>query len=273
VNRYRLGTLGLEVVMIAVTAVFAFPLYILVNISLRPPGQLSSPAAPTTAPTLANFADAWRQAGLAGAIANSAIVTVVSVTIVIAISSMAAYRLARVTNRWSRGVFLLVMLGLLLPFQLALIPLYQTIRDLGLLGSLWSLVIFYSGLQVPFTTFLYTGFIRTLPREYEEAGLIDGAGPLKLFTQIVLPLLRPITGTAVILNAIFIWNDFLTPLLYLSGSNQQTIPVAIFGFVGQYTSNWSMVFAGLVIGVLPILTIYFLMQQRIIKGFAGGLKG
>ena len=106
-----------------------------------------------------------------------------------------------------------------------------------------------------------------------KSALIDGAGPLALFVRVVLPLLRPITGTAVILNAIFVWNDFLTPLLYLSGSNQQTIPVAIFGFVGQYTSNWSMVFAGLIIGVLPILIVYFLMQRRIIKGFAGGLKG
>jgi raffinose/stachyose/melibiose transport system permease protein len=186
---------------------------------------------------------------------------------------MAAYRLARVGTRWSKVTFSLVMLGLLLPFQLALIPLYQTMRDLGLLGSLWSLVLFYSGLQVPFTTFLYVGFIRALPREYEEAALLDGAGPLALFVRVVLPLLRPITGTAVNLNAIYVWNDFITPLLYLSGSNQQTIPVAIFGFVGQYTSNWSMVFAGLIIGVLPILIVYFLMQRRIIKGFAGGLKG
>jgi raffinose/stachyose/melibiose transport system permease protein len=273
VTRYRLGTLGLEVTMVLVTAVFAFPLYVLVNIAVRRSNDPGSPATPTTNPTLGNFADAWREAGLAGAIANSLLVTVLSVLIVVAVSSMAAYALARIGTRWSQWVFLLVMLGLLLPFQLALIPLYQTMRDLGLLGSLWSLVLFYSGLQVPFTTFLYVGFIRALPQDYEEAALLDGAGPLALFGRVVLPLLRPITGTAAILNAIFVWNDFLTPLLYLSGSNQQTIPVAIFGFVGQYTSNWSLVFAGLIIGVVPILTVYFVMQRRIIKGFAGGLKG
>ena len=138
---------------------------------------------------------------------------------------------------------------------------------------MWSLVLFYSGLQVPFTTFLYVGFIRALPVDYEEAGMLDGARPITLFMQVVLPLLRPITGTAVILNAIFIWNDFLTPLLYLSGTDHQTIPVATFGFVGQYTSNWLLTFAGLVIGVLPILAVYFMLQRRIIKGFSGGLKG
>jgi raffinose/stachyose/melibiose transport system permease protein len=165
------------------------------------------------------------------------------------------------------------MLGLLLPFQLALLPLYQLIRDLRLLGTLWSLVLFYSGLQVPFATFLYMGFLRVIPREYEEAALIDGAGLLSVFWRVVFPLLRPVTGTVVILNAIFIWNDFLTPFLYLSGSDQQTIPVAVFGFIGQYVSQWNLVFAGLVIAMLPILAIYFFMQRHIIKGFAGGLKG
>lgn len=272
-NRYRPRTLGRELVMLAVTVAFAFPLYVLVNMSLRDPQDASSVIAPTTSPSFQNYANAWRQAGLAGAIVNSAVVTVLSVLVIVTVSSMAAYPLARVSARWSRWTFLLFMLGLLLPFQLALLPLYQTIRDLGLLGSVWALVLFYSGHQVPFATFLYVGFLRVLPGDYEEAALLDGATPLRAFRRVVFPLLRPITGTVVILNAIFVWNDFLTPLLYLSGSNQQTIPVAIFGFVGQYIAQWNLVFAGLVFAMLPILLVYFLMQRSIIKGFAGGLKG
>ena len=272
-NRYGPRTFAREIAMIAMAVVVVFPLYILVNLSLRDPRDGASPVMPTTSPTLRNYADAWRDAGLAGAIVNSVVVTALSVAIIVSISAMAAYPLARVTARWSRWVFLLVMLGLLLPFQLALLPLYQTIRDLHLLGTLWSLVLFYSGLQVPFATFLYVGFLRVLPREYEEAALIDGAGAAQAFWRVVFPLLRPVTGTVVILNAIFIWNDFLTPFLYLSGSDQQTIPVAIFGFLGQYVSQWNLVFAGLVIAMLPILVVYFLLQRHIIKGFAGGLKG
>ncbi|MBB4934856.1 raffinose/stachyose/melibiose transport system permease protein [Lipingzhangella halophila] len=272
-NRYTWRTLLLEAVMVLTAAAFAFPLYILVNLSLRTPGDSAAAMVPTSDPTLANYADAWRQAGLGGAIVNSAVVTGLSVLIIVVVSALAAYPLARVSAGWSRVTFVLVMFGLLLPFQLALIPLYQTIRDLGLLGTVWSLVLFYSGLQVPFSVFLYTGFLRALPRGYEEAALIDGCGPLRAFRSVVFPQLRPITGTVVILNTIFVWNDFLTPLLYLSGSPQQTIPVAIFGFVGQYTSQWQLVFAGLVIGVAPILVAYFLMQKHIIKGFAGGIKG
>jgi raffinose/stachyose/melibiose transport system permease protein len=272
-NRYRTRTFILEIVMIAVTIVMAVPIYVLINLSVRGPGELQSPIRPTTSPTLGNYSDAWQVAGLGGAIMNSLIVTTMSVLILVTVSSMAAYAIARSTARWSSGVFVLVMAGLLLPFQLALIPLYVTVRDLGLLGSIWSLVLFHSGLQIPLSIFLYVGFIRALPRDFEEAATIDGSGSWQTFWRVVFPLLRPITGTVVILNTVFIWNDFLTPLLYLSGSPAETVPVAIYSFVGQYITRWEFVSAALVIGVLPVLIAYFALQKHVIKGFAGGLKG
>lgn len=272
-TRYRGRTFGLELVMIAAAVAVGFPLYVLVNLSVRPPSDTSSPLRPTADPTMDNFAEAWQRGALGGALFNSIVVTVVSVVIVLAISSFAAYPLARATARWSRGLFLLIMLGLALPFQLAALPLYQTMRDLGLLGTPWALVLFYSGLQVPFTTFLYLGFLRALPRDFEEAALIDGCTPTQGFRYVVFPMLKPITGTALVLNAVAVWNDFFTPLLYLSGSGQQTLPVAISGFVGQYVTDWNLIFAALVISIVPILIIYFALQRSIINGFAGGLKG
>lgn len=272
-NRYTWRTGILEAVMIAVALVFAFPVYVLVSMALRKEGDLSSPIAPPSHPTLANFGDAWRQAGLGTAIVNSVVVTAGSVALIVFLAALAAYPLARSTRHWSRGVFAVFMLGLLLPFQLALIPLYQTMRDLGLLGNPLALIIFYTGLQLPFSIFMYAGFLRSLDPGYEEAALIDGCGPVRAFASVVFPLMRPITGTVLILNIIFVWNDFLTPLLYLSGSGRQTIPVALFGFVGQYVSQWPMVFAGLIIGIVPVLLVYFAMQKRVIQGFAGGLKG
>lgn len=272
-HRYTWRTGVLEAVMVVTGLLFVFPLYVLVNISLRRSDDQTSDLVPTTAPSLANYVDAWQQAGLAGALVNSIVVTGVSCLLIVAFASMAAYPLARVTRRWSAWAFAFFLLGLLLPFQLALIPLYQTVRDLGLLGTVWSVVLVSVGLQMPFSIFLYTTFLRVMPLEYEQAAAIDGAGPLRAFWSVVLPLLRPITGTVVILNAITVWNDFLTPLLYLSGSTQQTLPVAIYSFVGQYVSQWGIIFAGLVISILPILLVYFLLQQYIIKGFASGLKG
>jgi raffinose/stachyose/melibiose transport system permease protein len=272
-NRYTRRTLVLEIVMIAVAAAFAFPVYVLVNLAVRAPADTSSPIHPTASPTLANFSQAWQQAGLGGALINSVVVTAASVLVVLTVSSLAAYPLARSTAHWSRGTFLLIMLGLILPFQLASLPLYQTVRDLGLLGSVWSLVLFYSGLQVPFTTFLYVGFLRALPRDFEDAASIDGASPLAAFRYVVFPMLKPITVTALVLNAVNVWNDFFTPLLYLSGSNHQTMPVAIAGFVGQYVANWNLIFAALVISIAPVLAVYLALQRSIINGFAGGLKG
>ena len=272
-NRYRWRMLGLETTMVAVAVVVGFPVYVLVNLAVRAPSDTSSPIRPTTSPTFANFVQAWQDGGLGGALINSVMVTAASVVIVLAVSSLAAYPLARVAARWSRGMFLLIMLGLILPFQLAALPLYQTMRDLGLLGSVWALILFYSGLQVPFTTFLYVGFLRALPRDFEDAALIDGCTPLAAFRLVVFPMLQPITMTALVLNAIFIWNDFFTPLLYLSGSDQQTMPVAIAGFVGQYVTDWNLIFAALLISIVPILAVYFALQRSIINGFAGGLKG
>ena len=272
-SRYGLRTFGLEMAMVAVAVVVGFPVYVLVNLAIRAPSDTHSPIRPTTAPTLDNFTAAWQQGRLGGALVNSVMVTAASVVIVLAVSSLAAYPLARATARWSRGMFLLIMLGLLLPFQLAALPLYQTMRDLGLLGTAWALILFYSGLQVPFTTFLYLGFLRALPRDFEDAALIDGGTPLEVFRLVVFPMLKPITVTALVLNAVAIWNDFFTPLLYLSGSTQQTMPVAIAGFVGQYVSDWNLIFAALVISILPILAVYFALQRSIINGFAGGLRG
>lgn len=272
-TRYRPRTFTLELTMIAATAVFAMPLYVLVNLSLRQPGDLGQPLVPTSSPTLQNYGAAWGEAQLGPAILNSLTVTVASILILVTVSSMAAYVLARVTSRLSSIVFAIVMLGLLLPYKLGLIPLYLTVRDLNLLGSVWSLVLFYSGLQVPLSVFLYVGFIRALPRDFEEAAYIDGSSSWQAFRHVVFPLLRPITGTVIIINTVLIWNDFLTPLLYLSGSPQQTVPVAIYGFVGQYITRWEFVFAGLVIGIAPVLAAYFLLQKHVIRGFAGGLKG
>lgn len=272
-NRYRGRTLALELAMIAVAVVIGFPVYVLVNLAVRGTSDTSSPLRPTSAPTVGNFTAAWQQGALGGALTNSVVVTACSVVIVLALSSLAAYPLARASTRWSRGTYLLIMLGLVLPFQLAALPLYQTMRDLGLLGSVWALVLFYSGLLVPFTTFLYTGFLRSLPRDFEDAALIDGCTQLKAFRYVVFPMLKPVTVTALVLTAVAVWNDFFTPLLYLSGSAHQTMPVAIAGFVGQYVTNWNLVFASLVISILPILLVYLALQRSIINGFAGGLRG
>ena len=126
---------------------------------------------------------------------------------------------------------------------------------------------------MPFNIFLYTLFLRALPREYEEAAILDGCGNLRIFWRIVFPLLRPVTGTIIILAVITVYNDFYTPLLYLAGSENTTLPLALRSYSSQYASNWNATFAGLILVTIPVLVFYLLLQKRIIRGFAGGLKG
>ncbi|RCK68842.1 carbohydrate ABC transporter permease [Desertihabitans brevis] len=260
--------------MLLAALVFAFPFYVFLSVALKTPADLAaSPLSFPTDPALGNFAEAWQRGDLGQAMGNSVVVTALAVALLVGTGSIAAYALARRASRLSYGVYLLFLLGLMIPLQLGMVPLYQLMRDADLLQTYTSLIIFEVGHQLPLVVFLYAGFLRALPADYEEAARVDGAGTLRAFGSIVFPLLRPITGTVVILTSINVWNDFLTPLLYVGGSAQQTLPVAIFAFRGEFASQWQIIFAGMGIAIVPILLVYFLLQKYIIRGFASGLKG
>jgi len=263
-----------EGTMMLFGVVFAFPLYVLVTLALKSQSEWAqNPLSLPTSLYLGNIRGAWVQANLASAMTSSILVVVASIVVLVGVGSLAAYWIARRADRLGYGVYILFIAGMILPFQLALIPLYQLMRDAGLLGSPLSLILFYPGLKLPLTIFLYAGYIRSLPRSYEEAATIDGANQLQTFFYVVLPMLRPITGTVIILNAVFIWNDFLTPLLYLSGSTWATLPVAIYSFAGQESGDLGLVFGGLLAAMVPVFIAFAFLQKHMMKGFSGGLKG
>jgi raffinose/stachyose/melibiose transport system permease protein len=266
--------LGAEVAMVAVALAFVFPFYVFLTVSLKTPREVAlNPLGLPPRLDLTNYTTAWERGDLGQAFVNSLTVAGLSVGLLVLCGSLGAYFLARRMSRLSYGLYLLFLLGLMVPLQLGMVPLYQFMRDVNLLQTYTSLIIFEVGHQLPLVVFLYASFTRALPREYEEAAAIDGASTGATFRRIVFPLLRPITGTVVILSSINIWNDFLTPLLYVGGSAQQTLPVAIFAFRGEFTAQWGIIFAGMALAILPILVVYFLLQKHIIKGFASGLKG
>ncbi|HEY8454061.1 MAG TPA: carbohydrate ABC transporter permease [Actinopolymorphaceae bacterium] len=271
---WSIRLLGAELGMAGVAALFLFPFYIFVTASLKTPAQLA--ASPLGLPEsfhVENYAEAWTRGNLGPAFYSSLVVTMLSVGLLVVCGSLAGYALTRLGTRLSYACFVLFLLGLMIPLQLGMVPLYQLMRDANLLQTYTSVIIFEVGHQLPLVVFLYGGFIRALPRQYEEAAFIDGASPLRTFRRVVFPLLRPVTGTVVILTSVSIWNDFLTPLLYVGGSPQQTLPVAIFAFRGEFVTQWQIIFAGMAMAILPVLIVYFLLQKYVIKGFASGLKG
>ncbi|WP_461106398.1 carbohydrate ABC transporter permease [Tessaracoccus terricola] len=260
--------------MIPITIAYLFPLYIMVSMSFKTGGEIAaSTVAPPQSLHLGNYETAWVSADLGRAMLNSLLVTAVSITIAVLIGAMAAYAIVRGNRRTSTVKLMAFLLGMMIPGQLGMVPLYMLMRDAGLLQTHASLIIYYVGSLMPMTVFLYTGFLKTQSPTFEEAAKIDGAGWWKAFFHVVFPLLRPVTGTVIIINTINTWNDFLTPLLYLAGTPNRTLPVAVFSFQGEFASEWGLIFAGMMIAALPVLVVYFFLQKHVIQGFAGGLKG
>ncbi len=173
----------------------------------------------------------------------------------------------------SNVVYLLFVIGIILPFQLAIIPLYVAMLHLGLLGTYFGMIVLNVGLLMPLTVFLYTGFIRALPRDYEEAARVDGAGTLRTYAKVVFPLLMPFTATVAVVVGIVIWNEFFVALIFLGGSRYQTVPVALYSFVGDDVARWNLIFAGLAITIAPIILFFVFAQRQLVRGFSAGVKG
>lgn len=273
-SRHGFGRPLLELVMIPVTIAYLFPLYIMITMAFKTTSEIAaSTVALPESLYLGNFETAWVSADIGRAMLNSLLITTVSITVAVLIGAMAGYAIVRGNRRTSTPKLMLFLLGLMIPGQLGMVPLYMLMRDAGLLQTHASLIIFYVGSLMPMTVFLYTGFLKTQSPTFEEAARIDGAGWWRAFFHVVFPLLRPVTGTVIIVNTINTWNDFLTPLLYLAGTKNRTLPVAVFSFQGEFASEWGLIFAGMVIAALPVLIVYFFLQRHVIQGFAGGLKG
>ena len=221
-----------------------------------------------------NYIKAWEEANLQRATLNSLIATVLGVLFSTILACLAAYGLARYTFRWRMPLRLLFVGGLVVPVQLIIIPIFVIFRQAGLLGSIWSLVIIYSVLGIPLAVLVMTGFFQALPRDLEEAARIDGASHLEIFWRIMLPLTRPALSAVIILNGVWMWNDFFLGLILLTQEASQTLPVGIMAFRGSYTTEWGLIFASVCISVAPVVVAYLLLSRQFIAGLtAGSVKG
>lgn len=277
-SRYGPRVLIRELVLLLVAFIFCLPFFILVGISVetytqtyRDPLSLPRPV------RLSNYSDAWNTGGdhgLVHSFQSSLIITVSSVVALILIGSICAYTIARRTGRLSNTVYVLFVIGIILPFQLAIIPVFVAMKHLGLVGNYTGMVVLNVGWLMPLTVFLYTGFIRALPRDYEEAARVDGAGILRTYLRVVLPLLWPITATVGLLVGIIIWNEFFPALIWFgTSSHSPTVPIALSTFYGAAGEQWNLIMAGVGLAVAPIVLFYVFAQRHLIKGFAGGVKG
>jgi raffinose/stachyose/melibiose transport system permease protein len=266
-----------ECVLIVAAAAFFVPVYLLVTLSLKTPNELYlDPLSVPTDPHWSNYSDAWGGGGgvtIGQALINSSIITLGSVICLVTIGSVCAYAIARRPSRLSTTLYVLFLLGIIAPFQLGVVPIFVAMRSLGLVPSYVGMVLLNTGLLMPLAVFLYTGFVRSLPPEYEEAARVDGAGRLRTYVRVVFPLLGPVTGTVAVLSAVITWNEFFLPLVFLGGSDLQTLPVAVYSFVSEVITQWNLIFATVTVAIAPMIVFFLVAQRQLIRGFGGGVRG
>ena len=224
--------------------------------------------------TLENFFQSFKTMNYLQSVMNTIIIAVFSVSILIILTSMASYAIARRSNRFYNGIYLFFLAGLIVPFQMVMIPLYKLMLNLQFINTYHGMIFLYLAMLAPFSIFILSGFVKSVPRELEEASLIDGCGTYQTFFYIVFPLLKPAVTTVAVLNIFNVWNDFMMPLLFMQKRARMTLTVQLSSFQGRYMNDWNLIFAGVCMIVLPMLIIYLIAQKNIIEGItAGAVKG
>ncbi len=203
---------------------------------------------------------------------NSLLIAFFSVAILILVGSMAGYVLQRRTDKTMTVANALIMSGLMVPP--AILPTIWVLQGMHIYKTLFGMITVEVALCIPFTIMLYRGFMGTIPKELEEAGLIDGCSPFQIFTKIVFPLLKPVTSTVIILNAVNIFNDFTNPLYFLPGNANATVQLTLYNFKGKYESSYNLMFADVLVITIPMLILFIFFNKKIIDGMvAGAVKG
>jgi raffinose/stachyose/melibiose transport system permease protein len=271
-NRFIVG-----LVILLVGIAFLSPVYILIVNSFKNRSELYQNVLSLPSKfNFSNYSQAMQQMNFFVAFKNSLIITIVSVFFIVILSSMTAWVLVRNDNKLSKVIFMILVATMIIPFQTLMMPLMQFMNEiqqifhLKMMDSRGGLIYMNIGFHAAMSVFLFHGFIKSIPISLEEAATIDGCSRFGIFWRIVFPMLKPITATVIILNVIGIWNDYLLPSLVLSSENLRTIPLSTFFFFGEFTIQWNLAMAGLVVTIIPVIIFYVLAQKYIIKGIGEG---
>jgi raffinose/stachyose/melibiose transport system permease protein len=272
----KAGKIILEVVLVILSLLFLYPLFLTIINSLKTFSEVMTDviALPKQL-TFANYSYVWEFINYPRLFLNNFIITGLGLLGIVFVSSIAAYKLARTKTRWSGLIYFLCIMPMLIPFQSIMLTVLQTAKNLNLSESTWGLGLLYWGFGAPLAVFIYHGFVKGIPLEIDESATIDGASGFRLFFSVIFPLLKSVTTTIIIIDVMWIWNDFLLPLLMVNGSpDTKTLTLAAYTFVGQYTSDWQYAMTAMVMAVLPSIIVFIFLQKYIVKGVvAGAVKG
>ena len=272
----RLGKLLRYTLIILICALCLIPFYMLIVLALNSPkrvfyeGNMFLPDF-----NLTNFIDAWGKSNIGRAMINSAIITIAALIILVLFGAMAAYTIARFKSKFNSFVFWLFLSCMMIPGIINTVPLYVLMRKLKLVNTLMGMALVCAANALPSSLFVFTNFIKSLPKEIEEAALIDGCSRFKTFWYIVLPMLKPSIAAVVILNGFGIWNNYSQAVFFLQSSSKHNIPQALSVYFQQFGgAHWNLMAATALIAVLPVVVAFLIFQKNLIKGLTdGALKG
>jgi raffinose/stachyose/melibiose transport system permease protein len=274
-----LGKAGRGIGLAAVAVLMLGPVYLLVVNSFKPAGEIARspfalPLDSFTFDYLASAATNPRSSMLKAYAVTVGLVIVVNVLSVL-VTGPAAFAIARGRSRWHRLTFLFLLAGLFIPSQVILIPVIYVLRTVHLMGTLPGLFLFQTAATVPTTVFLFAAYIQSVPRELDEAAVVDGASRQRIFWQVVFPIMRPAVATAVVINSVVVWCDFVGPRIILGpGSGVRTVTTGVYGAITKYSTDFTVVYPSMLLAAVPVLIFYVLLQKRIIGGVAAGaVKG
>ncbi|NLP83235.1 carbohydrate ABC transporter permease [Microbacterium sp. CFH 90308] len=254
-------------------AISIAPLLLMVSNSLRTSQDMAQhPLGLPLPPNFASYPKAWVTASFETYFFNSIFVTVASVLLSTAVSLLAAYAFARTRSKLFTTLEGLFLSGLMLPVYLAILPLFFLLDSIGMISNLWSLILVYAALGIPFSTFVLASFFRQLPIELDEAARLDGAGPFTTFWRVHLPLVKPAIATVIVFRFVPVWNDFFYPLILIRDRDAYTLPVGITRFFGEYQTDWATLFAGLTLATIPLVVLFLFATKQIVSGLTAGMS-
>jgi raffinose/stachyose/melibiose transport system permease protein len=250
-----------------------YPILFILMSSLRSQAGFysESPWLPTSHPTLANYSNVLNN-GFVLYVINSAFVTIISIVLILIVSLLAAYAISRVRTRLIAVVFSLFLLGLAIPLQATIIPLYVIINGMGLYDTLYALILPYVAFGIPLSVLVLVTYIRDIPQSLFESMLLDGASNLQILRRLVIPLSRPALITVVIYQAIQVWNGFLFPLVLTQSPEVRVLPLALWSFQGQYTSDIPAIMAAVFLSAVPIILLYIFGRRQLLSGLTAGFS-
>lgn len=268
----KMGKVINKVVMVVILLIALFPIYYLLTTTFKTPAEaLLSPLGLPQHITFTNYVKAFRSMDYFNALANNLYIAVIAVSFLVVFSSMASYAITRSSNKAVKFTYSVFLMGLIVPFQVSIIPLYKIISGVKLMNTLSGVaIIAVFCINLPLSIFLFRGFINTVPKELEEAADIDGCGTFACFWRIIFPLLKPIIATVAILDLLAVWNDFMTPLLFIQDPAKRVMLQKVYENVGPFSTDWTSFFPMLVLATVPLVVFYLLLQRNIIEGVVAG---